>query len=747
MDRFDQLWLLSKESFEQRLLDKEAEKWGKLTKRKQVSEKLFEDLMEWRNALTRDFKKHNNLTDDELDEGVQRILDRLIFIRTAEDRKIEQNILLALLREWKTKGGKHNIYKRLVDGFRWFDDNYNSKLFALHYCEDWKVSDKVFADILKGLYETKDGYRYDFSAISADVLGGIYEQYLSFVQVRKGEDKSKSKRKSQGIYYTPKYIVEFIVKETLGEVLKKTRSKDIYKIKVLDPACGSASFLTVAYDMILENVDNRSLFTKFDILKDNIYGVDLDAQAVEIAQLNLLLKVLSQRTKLPTLQHNLRVGNSLVAGSMEEMQKYFGDAWRGQKAFDWQQEFSEVFEQEGFSVIIGNPPYVFARGQKFDEPVKKFFYDHYELANYQLNTYLLFIEQAYKLLQKDGYFGFIIPNNWLTIDTFAPLRKFLIENVGDLQIINIYDKVFAEANVDTCLLIFKKGRRSKVTLGEFRDGNLKIVGKFPTDTFKGNNYIINISSAKSQDKMKILKKVNEKSKQLDTYSTVKAGLKAYETGKGTPPQTDEMKNNRVYHSKDKADDTYIKYLEGRDVMRYRLGWNGWFLKYGDCLAAPRKKELFTEPRILVRQIPSPPPHSINAIYTEDFLLNDINSMIIYDFQSISPLFVLAILNSKLTTFWFVNTFDKFQRKTFPQFKVKELATFPIPEASEKEQAEISKLAQLMLDLQKELQTTAENTDKHNRLKKEIDVLDQKIDQAVYKLYGFTKEEIAVVEQN
>jgi hypothetical protein len=155
VDRFEQLWLLSKESFEQRLLDKEAEKWGKLTKRKQVGEKLFEDLMEWRNALTRDFKKHNNLSDDELDEGVQRILDRLIFIRTAEDRKIEQNILLALLREWKTKGKKHNIYKRLIDGFRWFDETYNSKLFALHYCEEWKASDKVFADIIKGLYETK----------------------------------------------------------------------------------------------------------------------------------------------------------------------------------------------------------------------------------------------------------------------------------------------------------------------------------------------------------------------------------------------------------------------------------------------------------------------------------------------------------------------------------------------------------------------------------------------------------------
>ena len=211
INRFDQLWLLSKEGFEQKLLDKEAQKWGKLTTRKQVGEKLFEDLMSWRVLFTKDFKKQNNLTDEELDEGVQRILDRLIFIRTAEDRKIKPNVLIGI-----SRGGKANLYKQLVKVFRDFDDGFNSKLFAPHYCEEWKASDKVITEVIKGLYETNDGYRYDFSIISADVLGGIYEQYLGYVHGRKSEEKQKSKRKSQGIYYTPKYIVEFIVKETLA---------------------------------------------------------------------------------------------------------------------------------------------------------------------------------------------------------------------------------------------------------------------------------------------------------------------------------------------------------------------------------------------------------------------------------------------------------------------------------------------------------------------------------------------------
>ena len=734
INRFDQLWLLSKESFEQKLLDKEAQKWGKLTQRKQVGVKLFEDLMSWRIMLAKDFKKQNNLTDEELDEGVQRILDRLIFIRTAEDRKIEPNVLLGI-----SRGGKAGAYKQLVKVFRDFDDGFNSKLFAPHYCEEWKAEDKTISEIINGLYETRDGYRYDFSIISADVLGGMYEQYLGYVQGRKTEEKQRSKRKSQGIYYTPKYIVEFIIKETLGEVLKKAKPKDVSKIKVLDPACGSGSFLIAAYDKILENLAKQnpqiSFFTKSDILRNNVYGVDLDAQAVEIAQLNLLLKVLSQKTKLPTLQHNLRVGNSLIEKGDESL-----------KPFDFNNEFKEVIEQGGFDVIIGNPPYVFARGGHFDEKTKKYYYENFPLASYQLNTYLLFIDRAFRLLKKGGYFGFIIPNTWLTIDTFSPLRKFLLEETSDLQIINIFDKVFGEANVDTCLLIFNKGKSSNVKLGEFRDGQLAIVGDFPVSQFKKNNYIINIALAKSKDKSAILDKIIDRSKTLDSFSIVKAGLKAYETGKGKPAQTDTMKNNRVYHSKSKESNDYGKYLEGKDVKRYEINWGGWWLKYGECLAAPRDEKLFTSPRILVRQIPSPPPHSINAVFTKEYLLNDINSMIIYGFNGIDPLFALAVLNSKITTFWFVNTFDKFQRKTFPQFKVKELATFPIPNTNQAEQEKIAKKAQAMLELQKELQATSANTDKHNSLKREIEKLDREIDKAIYKLYGLNSEDINIIKK-
>jgi type I restriction-modification system DNA methylase subunit len=577
----------------------------------------------------------------------------------------------------------------------------------------------------------------------------MYEQYLGYVQGRKSEEKQKSKRKSQGIYYTPKYVVDYLVKETLGEVLKKTKPKDISKIKVLDPACGSGSFLTAAYDKILETLTKQnpqtSLFAKFDILKENIFGVDLDAQAIEIAQLNLLLKVLSQKTKLPTLQHNVSSGNSLVSGNAEKLENYFGSDFRKQRAFNFEDEFKDAFERGGFDVIIGNPPYVFARGGHFDEKTKRYYYENFPLASYQLNTYLLFIDRAFHLLKKGGYFGFIIPNTWLTIDTFSPLRKFLLEETSNLQIINIFDKVFREANVDTCLLIFKKGKPSNVALGEFKEGQLKIVGNFPVSQFKKNNYILNIALAKNKDKAAILEKISENSKPLTELATASTGLKAYQEGKGKPKQTKVIKDERVFHAKNKKDDTYKKYLEGRDVCRYYLGWSGEYLSYGNWLAEPRKSVPFNGARILIRQIPSSPPHSINAVFSDKEFLNDINSMIVFDFKC-EALYLLAVLNSKITTFWFANTFDKFQRKTFPQFKVKELATFPIPNADQAYQEKIAKKAQTMLDLNKEIQVTSANTDKHNSLKREIEKLDCEIDEAIYKLYELTNEEIQTIER-
>ena len=740
-DRFDDLWLLSKESFQNQELNLRAEKWRKSDKRTQVGQKLFEDLMTWRNLLTKQIAKQNRVNLEDLNEGVQTILDRLIFVRTAEDRKIVSPSLEPLL-----KAKSANLYNDLKKLFIEFDKAFNSKLFSPHNCDNWELESKTLSKIVSGLYVEENGYKYDFSVITADVLGGMYEQYLSFVQNEKTDSTHKSKRKAQGIYYTPKYIVDLLLDESL-EKLINSRGKG-KELRILDPACGSGSFLIAAYDRLIESqnrIAQTSLYDSFEILQGSLFGVDIDEQAVEVAQLNLLLKALVEKTLLPTLQKNLKHGNSLIFGEAIELQDIFGADIYDNKPFDYPKEMPSIFLDGGFDLIIGNPPYVFARGGSFESNVKEFFKNHYEVAQYQLNTYALFIERAFQLLRPGGYLAFIVPNTWLTIQTFSGLRKFLLENTSSLKIINIFDKVFSAASVDTCLLVAQKGTGGDVVLGEIIDGGVQEIGHFEKSDFIGPEYMINIALLKNSENGKIITKINGRGIPLSDLATVKAGLKAYEVGKGKPKQTEKMKSERIYHAQAPLDETYRKYLEGKDVKRYHAKWGGQWLKYGDCLAAPRDPELFQDTRILVRQIPSRPPYSINAWLVDGDYVNDINSMIITNFRKVPPEYLLGLLNSKLMTFWFVNTFDKFQRKTFPQFKVNELATFPIFSATDKDQESVIKLVNGILESQQHLASVPEESSRHKEISKHLEALNASLDKLVYEIAGLTTDEVHIVE--
>ncbi|MBI5574329.1 MAG: N-6 DNA methylase [Elusimicrobia bacterium] len=369
---FDSLWLLSKESISSGQLDKWSEKFGKKTKKQPVSKQILDDLLKAREKLTKNIQKYprlNKISETELDEAIQLILDRLIFIRTCEDRGIEQNHLLSAVRN-----KKQNLSDELKKIFREFDDGYNSKLFEPHLCEKLTIDNDVLEEIILSLYQTKDGnIHYDFNAINADVLGNIYEQYLGHI-LRKTSHSATLKekhqhRKEQGIYYTPTYIVDYIVKNTLGEILKTAKPKTVQKLKILDPACGSGSFLIRAFDELVKYwAGDLGGVRKPEILQNNIYGVDLDKQAVEITQMNLLLKTLYTRERLPMLK-NIRCGNSLIDDPKIA----------AEKAFNWEEEFPDVIasdisrlslrrsetteaiskeSQGGFDVIIGNPPYV-----------------------------------------------------------------------------------------------------------------------------------------------------------------------------------------------------------------------------------------------------------------------------------------------------------------------------------------------------------------------------------------------------
>ncbi|HLB32198.1 MAG TPA: N-6 DNA methylase [Patescibacteria group bacterium] len=764
LNAFDDLWILSRDSFKSDLINQQAAKWGAKPEQIKVSEQLAKDMNAWRQGLCKHFKIWNkSLADKDLDEGVQKILDRLIFIRSCEDRGLENDTLRSKYRIWQDEGRKGNFLAYLKPLFAEYQKNYNSGLFDEHPCMDWEISSECFDEIIEGLYRSKNGQDYNFSIIDADVLGGVYEQYLGHLLQKSGDgDISKKKRKSQGIYYTPTFIVEYIVQNTLGKVLQEKSSQEIANLKILDPACGSGSFMIKAFDLLTnfylarranekfdlktkigklqqafrkrDGVEDLSAARKMDILRNNIYGVDLDQQAVEIAQLNLMLKTLERKQKLPHL-NNIKCGNSLI-----DDPKIAGD-----KAFDWNEQFPEIMKNGGFDIIIGNPPYIFARGGSFTEEEKKYYHDHFQLSRYQLNTFLLFIEQGIKLLNIGGYFGFIVPNNWLTTSSFSKIREYILKNTSDIQIVNAVDTIFKQASVDTCILVFKKNKPNKIKLGEIRNGELTSLKQFEPKKFYDNNFIINVSKTTANKNARISNPFSS-CLPLRDMAQVSTGLKAYQIGKGKPPQTEEVKQARKFHSKEKINSKYICYLDGRDVKRYKLDWSGEYLSYGDWLAEPRKSVPFNKPRILVRQIPSPEPHCINGVFTNEYYLNDINSMVIYDADKSYDLkYILGVLNSRLLSYWFVQKFDKFQRKIFPQFKVNELAQFPIFPADTNRQREISKLADRMLELNKDVQSTKKGTNCWNKMKLEIDRTDKQIDQMVYKLYDLTPKEITAVE--
>lgn len=370
-------------------------------------------------------------------------------------------------------------------------------------------------------------------------------------------------------------------------------------------------------------------------------------------------------------------------------------------SLEWRMEFPEVLDNKGnfvgFDIVIANPPYIFARNKSFDDKTKQYYLSNYEVDEYQANTYTLFMELGYKLLRKNGTFAYIVPNNMLTIQSNQKIRNFLLNKSGSLVIINSLDKIFADANVDNCLVFLKKEKSDDVTVGELEKGDFNTIGTVRKDFFGKNNPLISISMVKYRDANKAYWKINNSNLKIDDVANIKTGIKAYQVGKGNPPQTREDKDSRFLHSKEKINELYVPYVDGNNVKRYELTWNGEYIEYSDRLAEPRRSTDFSIPRILVRQIPSKSVYSIDGVYVNTKIINDLNSMVIEDIKGINPLTLLGFLNSKPLTLWFLIRFDKFQRRLFPQFKVNELSQFPLAKIDLDLQNKIAYLVKSIMD--------------------------------------------------
>lgn len=769
-DQFQKLWWLSRQSFQEGLLDKEAVGWGKKLKKTKVGDQLLQELMGHRELLSKNILKNNSgrgLSEEDLDEAVQRIIDRLIFIRTAEDRQIEPPVLLPKLREFQEKG-RGKITAALNEVYLQFDKTYNSKLFTFdpsdlskrHICETLEVDNDVLAQVINGLYKSRDGLiNYDFSAIDADVLGNIYEQYLSHI-LKKTEKRAKveskeAHRKEQGIYYTPTYIVDYIVKNTLGELLKNRKPAEADKLKVLDMTCGSGSFLLKAFDVLDEyyqkhekgyaqaklDVESEAakITRKTKILKNNIHGVDLDPKAVEIAQLNLLLKAAETKHRLPDLRENIKCGNSLIDQSLSEETR----------AFDWKKEFPGIMKEGGFDLIIGNPPYeVLAPKERSEIETKReisYYRASYQTLKGKLNLYQLMIEKAYHLLRDGGQFGFIVPNTIMAAQNTSGLRRFLLENVKNIRIFEFPEKarVFKNVTQGVCILMFTKGKAAKqavsICSGLTGSGDLAKARPFEielNDIQRLDRISMPIPFVKDNGEMRLLRKIL------------------------TFPKIKDIKNIEVFQGevnltvfKDCLRQSGgAKLVRGDQVKRYTLS-GGYESKpsFLDAECFIKKAGLsekaghHLQSRLAFQEVANIAlKRRLNGVLVDKglFLGHTCNYIVSKNENILNVL--LGLFNSSLSNWRFKLT------SATNHVSGEEVRQLPVPEADpSKDKAEYKEMAVIvnkMLALNKRLnELGGKQTDERARLEKEIAETDRRIDGLVYELYGLTEDEIKIIE--
>lgn len=483
-----------------------------------VDKAFLADIDGWRALLAKNIAIWNpELSQRELNYAVQMTLDRLIFLRIGEDRGIEPyGKLQGLL-----TGGE--VYKRLINQFRDADDRYNSGLF--HFKDErgregsdsltpnLYVDDEPLKKILKGLYYPDSPY--EFSVLPVEVLGNVYEQFLGKVITvgadRKVEVEEKPEvRKAGGVYYTPAYIVDYIVKHTVGTLLEGKTPAEAAKLRILDPACGSGSFLIGAYQYLLNwhlsqyvadgsakhkkelykgTGDDWRLTTgeRKRILLNNIYGVDIDAQAVEVTKLSLSLKMLEGETEqtlgttrqmfqervLPDLSNNIKCGNSLIGSDFydgpQAAQLTDEEQYRI-NAFDWEAEFPTVMPAGGFDAVIGNPPYVRSINLKESNPVLWNLYrSRYRSASEkEWDIYLIFVEKALELLSNNGKLGYILPNKFLNSQVGEQLRAVLSEGQHLERLVHFGAfQIFQNATTYTCLLFLNRSGNNQIEVARY----------------------------------------------------------------------------------------------------------------------------------------------------------------------------------------------------------------------------------------------------------------------------------------
>ena len=738
----------------------------------QITNALYKDYSRFKRVLFADIVAQNPYqegnqwaADDKqwqllLFKKTQKLLDRLLFIFFAEDCDLlPPNSMVKIIDQWeqlKDMDAYVPFYDRVKKYFGYMNTGYQGKKYEIfayngglfkpdEVLDHITISDELLVE------HTKRLSAYDFeSDVDVNILGHIFENSLSEIeevtqQINSGTSLSTgegvgvrlSKRKQDGVFYTPQYITKYIVENTVGRLCAEKKQelgivedeyfsdqrrqlqtkkrlldqlqqyrKWLLEITILDPACGSGAFLNAALQFLMgehkrldemeAKVTGASIeFQSIEnsILENNLYGVDINEESVGIAQLALWLRTAKPHRKLNSLNQNIKCGNSLISDP----------AIAGEKAFNWQEQFPKVFEKGGFDVVIGNPPYVDVK--QIDGTQVEYLFSHYKTTENRINLYSIFIEKGYDLTKEHGYLSYVNPNSMLLNSSYTKLRKLIVDDLYD--IVKLPDNVFEAAKVETIIYAVRKGMPTS-ELSSIIYAKDRVITEISTDFAKS----IDKTSWKEQDSCSfnifvskeitnILQKVKIGHDTLGNIADFTLGITPYDKYKG---HSEDIIKNRRFHTDTIEDDTCKPLIAGENVIRYFISDNvKEYIKYGDWLGAPREERFFTAPRIIVRQIVSGNPLRIYAGYTDKPLYFTQIGFGIIPHKGYAPKYILALLDSLLINFYHKYMYLDLEKELFQKILIANCKEFPIPAISEDAQQPFIALADTMLSLNSQLQ--------------------------------------------
>jgi len=817
-------WLFSREAVANNSLEKYVEQLPKLRGKgvqkkrgyESIDEVFLEELDEIRTTLAKAFKKNNpHLGSDELTEMTQRTIDRLVFIRFLEDKQIEPEHYISVFGDSKT------AWKDFIYASRKLDAKYNGIVFKKTFIDEknfFEPNDIDFSSVCEELSHVNSPYNFDL--IPIHILGSIYERFLGKVVVATDKrvriDEKPEVRKAGGVYYTPQYIVNYIVENTVGKLIEGKTPKEIAKLRFADISCGSGSFLITVFDKLLEyhkkfyqnnpkeaksagcyEVNGKwvlSLKQKQKILTNNIYGVDIDAQAVEVTQLSLYLKLLEDESNataeetwvmfkeqiLPSLSDNIICGNSLIGTDISSGTLFNWEEEKKLKPMNFEDAFPTVMKDGGFDAVVGNPPYL--KIEHIPEFERQYFSKSYQSFFKRYDTYGLFIEKGVDVIKQNGYFGVIIPSTMLNNVSFMGLRKYLLKKVLINRITNLGGHVFQNVNNDTLVLLCIKNKIEdfKTEVYDVEKYGQKIESARLTENIDLQklsippNFAFELRVAETLSKQ--LKKIQNISIPLSNICSCFQGFvtgsnEAYIIDEATVKSEElEMQlccpsvfGNEVGRYEIPKPQYYALYLtKDDDLVNYpnvskrlekykiylskkrevKLGRQPWYSMHW-----PRKKENFLRgEKILVQAIRNLSlKRRLIATLDNKRLFADHTLNVIYtDQKEYNIRYILSILNSSLMNYIFSKKYIDINIKGIYLLDIP-IKTIDFKNFKDKlKHDNIVSLVEQILSSKKQL-ATAKTDNEKEYLEKKCKSLDRQIDALVYQLYGLTEEEIKIVE--